>query len=321
MFGSIVGIVESGGYVAILLLMLAENVFPPIPSELIMPLAGFVAAQGELDPFLVVAAGVLGSILGALPWYWLGHWLGRERGCRLAGRHGRWLTIDEEGMGKALDWFNRRGGWAVLVGRVIPAIRTPISVPAGVARMPMVPFLIYSGVGTVAWTATLTASGYLLRAQYTLVADYLDIVSKIVIGLIAVSYVWRLLAGGSLGRKIGGWANGSRDDLHAVYLAARNPRVPWYAKGAAGLVALYAASPIDLIPDFLPVLGHFDDGVLIPLGILLFERLVPRDVMDEHREAARAAGERPIDWRVGAVLLVLWALATAFLLRWLLKLA
>ena len=321
MFDQIVGIVESGGYLAILLLMFGENIFPPIPSELIMPLAGFVAAKGQLDPVLVVAAGVAGSILGALPWYWLGRWLGRERVCHLAERHGRWLTIDEKGMGKALDWFDKRGRWAVLIGRIIPGIRTLVSAPAGVARMPMVPFLVYSTVGTIVWTGALASAGYLLRAQYTLVSDYLDLASKIIIGLIAVTYVWRLLAGGSLGRKVGGWANRLRDDLHAVYLAARDPRVPWYAKGAAGLVALYAVSPIDLVPDIIPVLGHLDDAILIPLGILLVVRLVPREVMDEHRQNARAAAQQPTDWRVGAVLLGLWLLAGAFLARWLLKMA
>ena len=89
MFDWIVSVVSGSGYPGIIGLMFAENIFPPIPSELIMPLAGFVAAQGQLNPVLVVAAGTLGSVLGALPWYYLGLWLGRERLCALAARHGR----------------------------------------------------------------------------------------------------------------------------------------------------------------------------------------------------------------------------------------
>ena len=94
----------------------------------------------------------------------------------------------------------------MLIGRLVPTVRTLISLPAGMARMPLLPFLLYSSIGTLAWTAALTASGYLLEAQYTLVSDYVDRVSKIIIGLIVLLYVWRVLAGGSLGERLRGWA-------------------------------------------------------------------------------------------------------------------
>jgi membrane protein DedA with SNARE-associated domain len=139
-------------------MMLAENVFPPIPSELIMPLAGFVAAKGQLNPVLVVLAGTLGSLLGALPWYYAGRWLGEARVCAFAARHGRWLTLGEKEIGQAIRWFERHGRIAVLVGRLVPTVRTLISLPAGMARMPLLPFLAYSAVGTLAWTAALTAA-------------------------------------------------------------------------------------------------------------------------------------------------------------------
>jgi membrane protein DedA with SNARE-associated domain/uncharacterized membrane protein YkvA (DUF1232 family) len=320
LFDWITQLVSDTGYLGILGLMLAENVFPPIPSELVMPLAGFVAAQGQLNPVLVVAAGVAGSLLGALPWYYAGLWLGRERICRLAARHGRWLTLDEQDVGKAIAWFEKHGGVAVMLGRVVPAVRTLISVPAGLARMPLVPFLAWSAIGTVAWTALLTAAGYLLKAQYQVVGQYVDAASKIIIGLIVLTYVYRIVAGGRLGRGVGAWARGLRRDIHAIYLAARDPRTPWYAKGLALLIAAYAASPVDLIPDFIPVLGHLDDAILVPLGVMLAIRLIPPDLLEDNRRRAHAAAQAPRDWRIGALFLALWAIATAFALRWLLVL-
>jgi membrane protein DedA with SNARE-associated domain/uncharacterized membrane protein YkvA (DUF1232 family) len=318
-FDWITGIVSEGGYPGIVLLMLAENIFPPIPSELIMPLAGFVAAQGKLNPALVVLAGTLGSVLGALPWYYAGLWLGEERLRRFAARHGRWLTLDEKDLGKAIGWFERHGRIAVLIGRLVPTVRTLISLPAGMARMPLVPFLAYSSIGTLLWTAALTASGYLLESGYQQVADYVDLVSKSIIGLIVVLYLWRVLAGGSLGARVRMWARSLRRDVCAIYLAARDPRVPWYAKSVAMLVALYALSPIDLIPDFIPVLGQLDDVILVPLGVLLAARLIPAQVMDELRREAEAIAEKPKDWRVGALFIALWAIALAFVLRWLIE--
>jgi membrane protein DedA with SNARE-associated domain/uncharacterized membrane protein YkvA (DUF1232 family) len=298
------------------LLMLGENVFPPIPSELIMPLAGFVAAQGRLDPVLVVLAGTLGSVLGALPWYYAGRWLGAERACRLAARYGRWLTLDDKDLGRAIRWFERHGRTAVLVGRLVPTVRTLISLPAGMARMPLGPFLVYSSIGSLLWTAALTAAGYVLEANYRLVGAYLDRASRIIIGLIVLIYLWRLVAGGRLGARMRAWAQSLRRDVHTIYLAARDPRVPWYAKALAWLIAAYAVSPIDLIPDFIPVLGHLDEVILIPLGIWLLLRLIPGELLDELRRAAEASAERPTDWRVGAIVIAIWAIALALSVRW-----
>jgi membrane protein DedA with SNARE-associated domain len=316
LFDWITNLVSEYGYPAIALLMLGENVFPPIPSELIMPLAGFVAAQGKLNAGLVVLAGTLGSVLGALPWYYAGRWLGEERMCAFAARHGRWLTLDDKDLGKAIRWFERHGRIAVLLGRLVPTVRTLISLPAGMARMPLVPFLVYSSIGSLLWTAALAAAGYALEANYRLVGDYLDRASKIIIGLIVLTYLWRLIAGGRLGARVREWAGNLRRDVHAVYLAARDPRVPWYAKAFAWLIAAYAVSPVDLIPDFIPVLGHLDEVILIPLGIWVLLRLIPADVLDEHRRQAEASAGRPTDWRVGAVFIAIQGIALVFVVRW-----
>jgi membrane protein DedA with SNARE-associated domain len=193
MFDWITEFVQNHGYLGIALLMFAENLFPPIPSELIMPLAGFTAAEGRLNMVFVVISGGAGSLLGATAWYFIGKWLGLERLKRFAARHGRWLTMTPGDIEGARSWFQRYGSVAVLVGRLVPGIRTLISVPAGIARMPLGRFLIYSSAGTGIWTALLAGSGYWLGSQYDRVVAYADPVSNIVLGLIVLVYLYRVL--------------------------------------------------------------------------------------------------------------------------------
>lgn len=193
MFDWITDVVDRTGYVGVFLLMLVENVFPPIPSELIMPLAGFTAAQGKLNAVLVVLAGTAGSLLGALFWYGLGRWLGRERLKRFAARHGRWLTLTPDEVDKSSDWFRRHGAKAVFVGRLVPTVRTLISVPAGITGMPLASFLAFTALGTGLWTALLAGAGYLLQDQYGRVAGYVGPVSNVIFGLIAAWYVYRVV--------------------------------------------------------------------------------------------------------------------------------
>jgi membrane protein DedA with SNARE-associated domain len=193
MFDWITGFVQSAGYFGIVLLMFAENVFPPIPSEVIMPLAGFTAAKGELNIYGVIASGTLGTIIGALAWYYVGLRLGIKRIKSLARRHGRWLTLDEDGIDSARGWFDRHGKMALVIGHLVPAVRTLISVPAGVARMNLVSFLLASTAGTVLWTAILAAAGYLLESQYHRVEGYANIGTNIVLGLMVAWYVYRVV--------------------------------------------------------------------------------------------------------------------------------
>ncbi len=192
MFDWITGFLDAIGPVGVALLMFLENVFPPIPSELIMPLAGFNAAQGDGNLIVTIVAGTLGSLAGALMWYYVGLWIGKERVCELTRKHGRWLTMSPQEFDQADDWFARRGGAAVFIGRLVPTVRTFISVPAGMARMPMWRFLAYSAVGTVIWTAFLALCGYILESQYELVQQWLDPISTaVVIGIVAF-YLWRV---------------------------------------------------------------------------------------------------------------------------------
>lgn len=187
----IVNTVNSLGYVGIALLMFLENIIPPIPSELIMPLAGFTVAQGELNFVYVVLAGSLGSILGALPWYYVGKYWGLKRIKRWAKYYGKWLTITPEDIQKVNRWFVRRGAGAAFLGRLVPGIRTFISVPAGISEMNLTKFLIYSILGTLIWVSFLTGAGYLLGNNYHLVEQYLGPVSKIIVGaLIVFTIIW-----------------------------------------------------------------------------------------------------------------------------------
>jgi uncharacterized membrane protein YkvA (DUF1232 family) len=113
------------------------------------------------------------------------------------------------------------------------------------------------------------------------------------------------------------WARAIRRDVHALYLAGRDRRTPWYVKAFALAIAAYALSPIDLIPDFVPVLGYLDELILLPLAIRLAVRMVPAEVMTEHRATARAAQERPVSRAAAAVIVALWLAAAALLIGWL----
>jgi membrane protein DedA with SNARE-associated domain len=184
--------VEGGGYVGILLLMLAENLFPPIPSELIMPLAGFIAARGQLTFVGILLAGTLGSLLGALFWYGVGRWIGRDRLKRFAARHGRWLTLHPEEIDRASAWFVRHGWAAVFLGRLAPGVRTLISVPAGIAGMPLLPFLLTSALGSLLWTGVLAGLGFLLAEGYGAVGNWIEPVANGVMILALALYLYRV---------------------------------------------------------------------------------------------------------------------------------
>lgn len=189
----ITGFLESGGYFAVAALMLLENIFPPIPSEVIMPLAGYSAGKGELSLPLVILAGSLGSVLGTLPWYGIGHWIGIERLRAWSRKHGRWLTLAPDDVDKAQDWFGKHCTKAVLFGRLIPAVRTLISVPAGVAGMALPKFLVFSAIGSLAWTAALAGAGSLLGENHDAVERYLGPVTNAILGVLVLGYAYRVV--------------------------------------------------------------------------------------------------------------------------------
>ena len=189
----IIQTISNWGYVGIFLVMLAESIFPPIPSELIIPFAGFAAANGELNFIGVLIAATVGAVVGMLPWYFAGRIFGLERVRRLADRFGRIMTLNADEIDTAVGWFQRFGPIIVLFGRLIPLIRTLISIPAGLARMPLPVFLLASTLGALIWNTILTSAGYLLHEHYEMVETILDPLSYIVLALVVLIYLFRLV--------------------------------------------------------------------------------------------------------------------------------
>lgn len=185
--------INSLGYWGIVLLMFLENLFPPIPSEIIMPLAGFTSTLGKLSFAFVIVAGTVGSVLGALLWYYIGLTVGENRLKRLADSYGKWLSISSKDIDKSKKWFYKYGGLAVFLGRIIPGVRTFISVPAGLNNMPLVPFLFYSTIGSALWVALLTFAGYVLGQNYQLIEKYISPISSFVVIALVVAFCFWLV--------------------------------------------------------------------------------------------------------------------------------
>jgi len=188
----IIQTISDWGYAGIFLVMLAESIFPPIPSELIIPFAGFAAANGDLNLFGVLAAATIGAVVGMLPWYYAGRLFGLERVRWLADRFGRIMAFNADEIDIAVGWFKRFGPIVVLFGRLIPLIRTLISIPAGLSRMSLPVFLAASTTGALIWNTFLTLAGYLLHEHYEVIEVVLDPLSYIVLGLVVVLYLLKV---------------------------------------------------------------------------------------------------------------------------------
>jgi membrane protein DedA with SNARE-associated domain len=174
------------GYGAIVLVMLLENVVPPIPSEVVMPLAGFLIQQGKLQLLPTVLAGLVGTVLGAWFWYGIGRMINEQRLENWLRRHGRWLGLRPEDLARSRRWFNSHGVAVVFWGRIIPGIRTFVSLPAGIELMPQPLFLAWTTAGSLLWILLLTLAGQALGSGYAAVAESLKPfahVLKLVFGL------------------------------------------------------------------------------------------------------------------------------------------
>jgi membrane protein DedA with SNARE-associated domain len=184
------------GYPGIVLVMAAENIFPPIPSELVLPFAGFLAGcRGTADVactanqftlFGVVAAGTLGSLIGAVVLYYAGLWADERLIRSFVRRYGRYMLISEADLDVALGHFARRGEAAIFFGRLIPLVRSLISIPAGMQRMPMPKFLLYTTVGTALWSTILTVAGFYLGRSWPTVVEVVSQYQKVILAVIAL---------------------------------------------------------------------------------------------------------------------------------------
>ena len=167
-------------YLTICLAMFLENIIPPIPSEIIMPLGGFFVYQQKLNFYILVFWGLLGTILGSLPWYYLGRLVNEQRLSNFLERKGKYLGISSNDLKKSKRWFEKYGVSLVFWGRLVPGIRTLISVPAGIELMPLKKFLIWTTFGSFIWVALLTYAGYLFGENYSIIETYLDQIKYVV---------------------------------------------------------------------------------------------------------------------------------------------
>ncbi|EPG34460.1 DedA family protein [Acinetobacter colistiniresistens] len=186
----VLSIMEKLGYLGIAFLMFLDNVFPPIPSEIIMPSAGYTASKGELTLIGVIIAGSGGSILAAMLLYWVGHKVPQQQLFHFIERYGKYLRIQVQDLEKALTWFNKHGHRIVFFGRMIPAVRSLISIPAGISRMPFSKFMLYSSAGTVIWTSFLAYLGYHFSKNQALMMAILQRVSYLILAIVVLYLLW-----------------------------------------------------------------------------------------------------------------------------------
>lgn len=193
MYAFIVEAIARGGYFGIFLLMAIENIFPPIPSEVIMGIGGVLVARGDMDFWPLIAIGTLGATVGNYFWYWLGDSWGYRRLEPLIARHGRWITLDFEDIETAARFFQKHGQWVVFFLRFSPFLRTIVSLPAGLAHMPKLRFLAYTAAGGAIWNILLVEGG---RRLAPLIERYEVVAGWMVGGFFAVllvSYIWRVI--------------------------------------------------------------------------------------------------------------------------------
>ena len=173
-------VIEQLGYVGVALLVVLENVFPPIPSEIVLPFAGFVAQQGSDSVVLMILAATVGSAIGALIMYWIAAIIGDERLHAFTRKFGKWVQIREADLTRAEEWFDRHATSAVLIGRCVPLIRSVVSIPAGFRRMKLVPYIAYTFLGSLVWNILLIGAGALLGDNWERVGDVMSPIQKLV---------------------------------------------------------------------------------------------------------------------------------------------
>ncbi|MBN8483410.1 MAG: DedA family protein [Sphingomonadales bacterium] len=189
----IIRLVDWAGYWGVALLMLLETVFPPVPSEVIMTVAGVSAARGTMTLEGTILAGTAGAMLGNWFWYWLAIKFGEARLHVFIDRFSRWLTLDWDEIERGERLFEKHGSIIVLVARMIPTLRSLISIPAGLFKMSLRRFLVFSTIGTLGWSAALAGAGYFLGSQFQDVEKWLGPLSTGVIALIVLTYLWRVV--------------------------------------------------------------------------------------------------------------------------------
>ena len=180
-------------YLTICFAMFLENIIPPIPSEIIMPLGGFFVYQQKLNFFILIFSGVLGTILGSLPWYYLGRLVNEKKLSNFLDRKGKYIGITSADLDKSRRWFDKYGVSLVFWGRLVPGIRTLISVPAGMELMPLKKFLIWTTLGSLIWILLLTYAGFVFGENYQIIETYLDQIKYIVKPILLLVFIYFLI--------------------------------------------------------------------------------------------------------------------------------
>ncbi len=178
------------GYLGVAMLVALENIFPPIPSEIVLPFAGFVARDGDANLVGMIAAATMGSMVGAWVLYGISAAVGPDRLHGFLVRYGKWFRLGSADIERAELWFDRRASTAVLVGRCVPLIRSLISIPAGFRRMPLLRFSVFTLLGSLVWNTALVGAGYGLRSQWDRVEGVISWFQYLVIAAIIVAVGW-----------------------------------------------------------------------------------------------------------------------------------
>ncbi|MGA1763129.1 MAG: DedA family protein [Ilumatobacteraceae bacterium] len=187
--GWVQDVIEQLGAVGVALLVILENVFPPIPSEIVLPFAGFVAWRGDGSVPVMILAATIGAVVGALVLYAIAAVIGDRRLAAFIERFGRWFGVKPSDLARAEAWFDRHAVAAVLLGRCVPLIRSVVSVPAGFRRMRLLPFIVYTAAGSAVWNTALIGAGAILGDQWDRVEPYVALLQYVVIAVIVLSIV------------------------------------------------------------------------------------------------------------------------------------
>lgn len=182
-------VIEQLGALGVALLVILENVFPPIPSEIVLPFAGFVAQRGDGSVSVMILAATVGAVIGALVLYAIAALIGQVRLAAFIERFGKWFGVKPTDLARAEAWFDRHAIAAVLLGRCVPLIRSVVSIPAGFRRMRLVPFIVYTAMGSAVWNTALVGAGAVLGNQWDKVEPYVAVLQYVVIAVIVLFVV------------------------------------------------------------------------------------------------------------------------------------
>ena len=192
----VASVIEALGYPGLTMLVALESVFPPIPSEVILPLAGFLTGQGRFSFLLVLIATTIGSVAGALVLYGIGAAIGPRRVRRLVDNFGKWALLTPDDLSRAEDWFDRFGRVAVFTGRLVPIVRSLVSIPAGYRRMPLGQFVLLTAAGSALWNGALVTLGWVFGENWHAIEEYVGVLQYVVIAgaaLLILRFIWSRL--------------------------------------------------------------------------------------------------------------------------------